>query len=64
MITVFVSIAVSLATTAALYYVLHRANPAATQAVLDSAVKQAKVDVSSVGSEALNAAEAEVKKIV
>lgn len=48
MITIIVSIITSLITTAGLYYVLHKANPTATQAAIDSA----KTEVTSgVGAE-------------
>lgn len=59
MITVIVSMIVSAATTAGLYYVLHRANPTATQVVIDSAVSQAKMDVATAEA----AVVAEVKKV-
>lgn len=44
MITILVSAIVSAATTAVIYWYLHRANPTATQVVLDSAVDQIKAD--------------------
>lgn len=44
MITITVSALVSAATTAVIYWYLHRANPTATQVVIDSAVDQIKED--------------------
>lgn len=46
MITIIVSMITSGLTTAFLYWYLHRANPTATQVVIDSAVDQIKTDVS------------------
>lgn len=48
MITIIVSMITSAATTLFLYWYLHRANPTATQVVIDSAVNQVKEDVSTV----------------
>jgi hypothetical protein len=47
MITVVVSFIVSLGTTAGLYYILHRAAPAATQTAIASVATQAKADVTA-----------------
>lgn len=44
MITILVSVLVSYATTAVIYWYLHRANSTATQVVVDSAVAQIKED--------------------
>lgn len=44
MITILVSAFVSAATTAVIYWYLHRANPTATQVVIDSGVDQLKKD--------------------
>lgn len=48
MITILVSIFTSLATTAAIYWVLHRADSTDTQKAIDATVAQAKTDVGTV----------------
>lgn len=52
MITILVSMITSAATTSFLYWYLHRANPTATQVVIDSAVNQVKEDVTTVADAA------------
>lgn len=63
MITIIVSLIVSAATTMGLYYILHRANPTATQTALDSVVTKAETDVKAVASDAEAAVVTEVKKV-
>lgn len=54
MITIIVSLITSAATTAFLYYILHRANPTATQVLVDSTVTQAKADVKTAETEVVS----------